>query len=1266
MKQKLLKLSLILGIFAVLMAISCTVNAATYDIYTYTTNGTGLTITGCKTDASGSITIPKTINGYTVTSIGSYAFEDCTSLTTITIPDGVTSIGKYAFSGCASLTTITIPDSVTSIGEYAFRVCTSLTTITIPDSVTSIGDWAFCVCTSLTTITIPDSVTSIGGSAFYNCTSLTTITIPDGVTSIGSQAFYSCTSLTTITIPDSVTSIGYEALENCTRLTTITIPDGVTSIGYDAFYGCTSLTTITIPDSVTRIGSSAFSNTGIYNENSNWKDGLLYIDNHLVAAKADISGTVNLRSGLLTIANTAFRDCTSLTTINIPNSVTSIGSFAFDGCTSLTTMTIPDGVTSIGSYAFRNCTSLTTITIPDGVTSIGGSAFEGCTSLTTITIPDSVTSIGSFAFCDCASLTTITIPDGVTSIGKYAFYNCTSLTTITIPDGVTSIGSRAFYNCTTLTTITIPDGVTSIGEYAFYNCTSLTTITIPDGVTSIGSRAFYNCTRLKSVYYHGTEEEWDKISIGYYNSGLESAQRHYVCDVNIFNTAGELQQVLVVERDKLLNVSDYYIDSKLLKLYVDEDRTVEFDYKSVPVNGEMDLYLEYIQLYTYKFLNDDGTILKEETITCGSVITLPENPVKDSTAQYTYIFAGWDGYTEGMTLMGDVTFSPMFTSVTNKYTYKFLNENGTVLKEEIIEYGSVITLPENPVKEPTAQYTYTFAGWDGYTEGMTLTEDITFTPEFTAAINQYTYKFTDSDGNILKEETVDYGTVISVPQNPADKDPYTFDYWQGYTNNMPIVEDVVFEAVYKYKKYYISCQGISGKTEVVYASEYTLNWNLKDDYVFCGYYTEADGKGTKLTDESGKSLGVYGFAEDITAYPYYLHTLLNKVSISGVKEVSVGTEAIELSLSFATDKAAKYLTCTIKYQEYLEMTNLLGKDFALANINSTKVSDGYKYSTITCMYDYAGGLIPVNKEIIPFVMKFNVPQTASAGVANIEACDVVLLGDETYSFESGASQSISILPKLCERIEISGPQYIDEPSKYTASVYPEYTSNKSVVWSVSDEGIAKISEQGILTPVKNGRVTIYATAADGSGVYGSITVDVLAYAKIESLTIDGVWNKEFSADVREYTVYLKEDADFVNVKAVYNGGTLFANGMLLLPGFESSISIADSETVIEFIRKDAADMTDSMYTITFVKFEGTKTEVSADGKAFEILPVNLEEGGKIILSLYNGDKLVEFKTAVFEDASIHFETEKAYTKAKVMAWESLNSLKAVCDSEMLK
>ena len=392
---------------------------------------------------SGEVIIPSTITynrtTYNVTSIGERAFSQCSSLTSVTIPNSVTSIGNYAFSGCSSLTSITIPENVTSIGNFAFSDCSSLTSITIPENVTSIGNYTFSDCSSLTSITVPENVTSIGNYAFSRCSSLTSITIPNSVTSIGDQAFDNCSSLTSVTIPNSVESIGWRAFQSCISFISITIPNSVTTIGTYAFDGCSALTSMIVENGNT-----------IYDSRE------------------------NCNAIIETATNTLLSGCQN--TI-IPNSVTSIESSAFSGCSSLTSIIIPNSVTSIVNNPFEGCYGLSSIVVESGnhtydsrencnaiIETKSNTLIAGCQNTV---IPNSVTSIGNYAFSGCSSLTSITIPESVTNIGRYAFYNCSSLTSVTIPNSVTSIGDFAFFNCASLTSISIPNNLTSIGSSAF-------------------------------------------------------------------------------------------------------------------------------------------------------------------------------------------------------------------------------------------------------------------------------------------------------------------------------------------------------------------------------------------------------------------------------------------------------------------------------------------------------------------------------------------------------------------------------------------------------------------------------------------------------------------------------------------------------------------------------------------------------------------------------------------------------------------------------
>ena len=514
---------------------------------TYTAGEEGIIITGYTGDNT-VIKLPSEMLGLPVTSIESYAFEDCSGLTSITIPDSVTSIGSGAFSGCSGLESITIPFVGSSIKtasdtyqypfgyifgtssytggvstrQYYYGSSTSSRTSSdyyIPASLKSVtvtgGNilyGAFYGCYGLTSITIPDSIRSIGSSAFYDCSSLTSVTIPDSVTSIGSSAFYDCSSLTSVTIPDSVTSIGSSAFYDCSSLTSVTIPDSVTSIGSSAFSGCNSLTSITVP--FVGFGGSSNTHFGYIFGASSYSDNSRYVPSSLKEV---------IITGGTSIGSSAFYGCSSLTSITIPDSVTSIGSSAFSGCSGLTGIIVEQG--NVVYHSAGNCiietASKTLITgcknseIPnDGsVTSIGNYAFSGCSGLTNITIPDSVTYIGEWAFYNCSGLTSITVPfvgSGDSSnihfgyiFGASSYLNNSSYVPSTLKEvvitGGASIGEDAFRGCSGLTSITIPDSVTSIGRGAFEDCSGLTSITIPDGVTNIGVSTFYGCSGLTSI-----------------------------------------------------------------------------------------------------------------------------------------------------------------------------------------------------------------------------------------------------------------------------------------------------------------------------------------------------------------------------------------------------------------------------------------------------------------------------------------------------------------------------------------------------------------------------------------------------------------------------------------------------------------------------------------------------------------------------------------------------------------------------------------------
>ena len=880
-------------------------------------------------------------------------------------------------------------------------------------------------------------------------------------------------------------------------------------------------------------------------------------------------------------------------------------------------------VTSIGDGAFEDCRYLTSVTIPNGVTSIGEYAFYGCINLTIINIPDSVTSIGYKALTHNGYSNNLTNwENNVLYIGNHLISASVS-GSYTIKEGTITIADYAFYERIGLTRISIPDSVKSIGEWAFYGC-RINNVTIPNSVKSIGEIAFGNCKSLTNIIILDGVTSIPQNLFENCSNLTDITLPNSVTSIGgyAFNGCSSLTSINLPDGVKSIGMRAFQNCKKLNNITFTDSvtsiREAAFDncssLKHIYYNGTESKWNE---IYIHGYNN---TYLINATRHCFSYVTLiDENGNKLGVNQWelnTSIDTSWIEQKNGHTIH----------LYTDKECTSEFNINSPFAKNIVLYFKYVL--------------------------------------------NQYTIRFVDEDGTVLKEEKVDHGATIIPPQISDKAEYYVFECWQNYNDGMTATNNLTFKAVFKYKIYSIKAEGLSEPINVAYNSNFFIEPQKKDDYhYFVGYFTEKGGKGTKLTNEHGESLNVYNVVGNLNAYPYFYEGYMNKMALQGLSTAMPG-DTITQNAIFATEKNAFYLTATVKYPRFLNFRNIKGIDFIEASKNSEKVVGEYKYLDITCIYDYEGNFVDINKNYIPFEIEFDIAKNSPIGNVEISLKNVVLIGDDYYDIAEVVNCILEIKPKLAESIEIIGASEFDSATQFTAVVSPDYTTDKSVVWSVNDESVATITQDGTVTPIKKGTVIVIATAKDGSEVFATKEVTVVSYAKINELDFgDGVTLSTFNPNIRKYTVYVKEEATTITLTPTYTtGGVLRANGSgIWLSGESKDFELEENGvTTITLNRDNVTDMTNSIYTIEVVRFEGTKTEVSEDKKSFTITPINVESGKTVILALYNEEQFVEMQSAVYAGEAVPFTTTKAYTKAKVFVWNDLKALTPVCEAEIVK
>ena len=537
-----------LDLWAVFVKKSSTGTTAGGISYIFDEDKGGYTITGTDS-ATGAIVIPSTINGAPVVEILAGAFKDNTSITSIDL-SGATNlktIGNVAF-GFTNIKELTIPGNVETVGRWIVEGCSSLTSLTIEEGVKTLSESSF-YGAAVKTIKIPSTITEIPVRCF-EASAIESIELHNGITSIGDAAFMNCSNLTALTIPGSVTHIGQWILQigdrdssnnwipNPNTSITVTIEEGATGLSSEAFWGA-PISTISIPSTIKEIPAYCFAASAIE--------------------------SIKLHAGIASIGDGAFMSCSKLKALTIPESVKSIGQYILqidskdsnasikvvieEGASGLSeysfwgapiaSISIPESVTIIPSHCFQNAKLLTSVKLHDDITEIQPYAFSS-TGIKEIKLPAKLEKIGHFAFADCA-LTSLSLPEVLTYIGEQAFRNNPVTGTLVIPASVTEIGQIAFLG-TDISGIEFKDGAElTIGKEAFANAKNLREVTLPSSVVKLNIAAFT----------YSTNHNDDSI-IGLHSLTVPTANTNQIA---LFETSDNASHCIVYVPDSA--VSDY-------------------------------------------------------------------------------------------------------------------------------------------------------------------------------------------------------------------------------------------------------------------------------------------------------------------------------------------------------------------------------------------------------------------------------------------------------------------------------------------------------------------------------------------------------------------------------------------------------------------------------------------------------------------------------------------------------------------------------------
>ena len=1030
----------------------------------------------------------------------------------------------------SSFTSDGVEYSVTRIYEEAFQDCTNLTSITIPKNITSIGHGAFSGCYNLTSVNITDL------AAWCN------ISIADNSPLYYAHHLYlNGQEIEDLVIPNNVIRIGECAFQQCSSLKSVTIPNSVTSIGEEAFYGCTGLEKVNITD------LAAWCNISIADNSP------LYYAHHLYLNGQEIEDLV-IPNNVIRIGECAFQQCSSLKSVTIPNSVTSIGNLAFSGCSSLTSVTIPNGVTTIEDGVFSGCSSLTSINIPNGVTSIGYGAFQECTGLEYVIIPKSVSSIGQDAFFLCSNIrlvycfatqvpntssssfgdyvesATLCVPDssidkyrsvspwnnfGVISITLFDFEkdginykinsDGTSVTvehsnyysgTVEIPSNVifddikynvTAIGKYAFWHCNGLTSVTIGSG--SIGDYAFEDCSSLTSITIGSGVTSIGTGAFNYCKSLEAVNITDLAS-WCKIS---FSNSSPLAYAHHL-----------------------------YLNGQEIKDMVIPNSVTNLDH------------------YVFAFCTGLTSVIIPNTVTsigygsffgCTGLtsITIPNSVISIGDSAF-----------DGCTGLTSITIPNSVTTIDNWAFSRCTGLTSVTIPNSVTSIGRYAFDNCTGLKSITIPNSVTSIGKEAFYNCSGLTK-----AEFASIESLCKIEFGSSGANPLGHAKHLYingqeVTKLVIPQGVTGIGNYAFSGCSGLTSitipkSVTNIGDGAFggctglNTIYSDATIPPSLSSNSFDYDGSTPALYVLS-GCKDSYANAQYWNrfniiehayvesiEINVPQYDIIVGESKSIDVIILPSTATVQDLYwkidnpdIATIDNGV-VTGIK---TGTTVITATTTDGTNLSA---SCTVNVTnpvialtlDRISAELMVGQQITLQATCTPSNADNINVSWSSNNEDIAS----VNNGVVIAKGLGDAIITASS-VNGIEAtCKITVVPTPVTSLSLNTT-SVDLVK--------------DATYQLTCSITPEDATNKGLVWTSLNSGVASVNESGLVTAMSTGTTTIIVSSASNSEITASCIINVTT--PVTSIKLDhGVLEMFVEDAIQLKATCMPSDADNANV-----------------------------------------------------------------------------------------------------------------------------------------